>query len=844
MDFEEEGSFGDLLARYRTQARKSQQQLADCLAVHRSTVVKWEQKGSLPKDRARVDELARCLRLTEPQRDALLRAALLDTASPTWNLPYPRNPFFTGRDQELTQLHALLQHRGTAVVGQMQSISGLGGMGKTQLAVEYAYRHHSEYRYVLWARAESRESLNSSYSEIAHLLNLPEKGSEEPEKVIQATKRWLQRQRSWLLILDNADRPDLPPDFLPPTVGGHLLITTRAAEVSAHLAGLAHPLVVKTFSDEQGALFLLRRSGLLALDATLDQAETRSQQLAMEIAHELGGLPLALDQAGAYLYTTGSSLSTYQQIYRQRRSQLLGERRRADYPESVATTWTISFRAVEQHNPAAADLLRLCAFLAPDAIPEELLSEGAKELSGMLAPLAADPYLLDQAITALRAYSLIDRDPQAQTLTVHRLVQVVLRDSLPAETQPQWMQRAVQAVEAAYPGPEFAHWPLLERWLPHALVCATWIEHASLVMPEASRLLNQAGVFLKEQGRYREAELLYQRSLAIREQMVGASHPITASVLNNLAELYREQGMYREAEPFYQRALAIREQQLGASHPDTATSLNNLALLYQAQRKDAEAESLYQRALAIYEQELGTGHPDTATCLHNLAELYRAQGKYTAAEPFYQRALAIWEQELGANHPHTASSLNNLAELYRIQGKYAAAEPLYLRALAIVERELGAEHPSTAVILNNLALLYHMQKKYNEAEPLYLRALSIQEQQSGVNHPNTANSLNNLAVLYKQQKRYEEAEPLYQRALSIREELLGASHPDTARSLHNLALFYRAQGKEEQAEPLHQRALVIYETLLGQNHPTTQSMHGNLQAMGGEEKAKEPKEGS
>src|SRR5260370_36596175 len=288
----------------------SREKLAACLEVHRNTVVKWEQGDSLPKDRTRVDELARCLKLDDQQRITLLKAALLDTSHPIWNLPYPRNPFFTGRDQELAQLHALLQYRGTAAVGQMQSISGLGGMGKTQLAVEYAYRHHSEYRYLLWARAESMESLNFSYFEIAHLLNLPEKHSEEQEKAIQATKRWLQRQRSWLLILDNADHPALLPDFLPPTVGGHLLIPTRAADVSAHLAGLAHPLVVKTFSDEQGALFLLRRSGLLALDATIDQTETSSQQLAMEIAHELGGLPLALDQAGAYLYTTGSSLST------------------------------------------------------------------------------------------------------------------------------------------------------------------------------------------------------------------------------------------------------------------------------------------------------------------------------------------------------------------------------------------------------------------------------------------------------------------------------------------------------------------------------------------------------
>src|SRR6266851_3305408 len=163
MDFEEEGSFGDLLARYRTRTRQSQQQLATCLGVHRSTIVKWEQKGSLPRDRTRIEEIARCLKLTEQQRDALLRAALLDISHRFWNIPYPRNPFFTGRDQELEYLYVQLHLRQTAVVGQVQSISGLGGIGKTQLAVEYAYRHHDAYQYVLWARAENVEALNSSF---------------------------------------------------------------------------------------------------------------------------------------------------------------------------------------------------------------------------------------------------------------------------------------------------------------------------------------------------------------------------------------------------------------------------------------------------------------------------------------------------------------------------------------------------------------------------------------------------------------------------------------------------------------------------------------------------------
>ncbi|MBO0794187.1 MAG: helix-turn-helix domain-containing protein, partial [Ktedonobacteraceae bacterium] len=506
MTFEEEndGSFGELLARYRTQRRMSREKLAACLQVHRNTVIKWERGDNLPKDRARIEEIARCLSLKDPQRDALFKAALLPILHLTQNLPYLRNPFFTGRDLELEHLRTQLQQKQAAAIGQMQSISGLGGVGKTQLAVEYAYRHQDEYQYVLWADAENAEGLIRSFTEIARLLNLPEKDAQKQAFTIQATKRWLHHQRDWLLILDNVNHPELLLDFLPPTVGGHVLITTRCAEMNIHIASLAPPLVVDIFSDEQGALFLLHRSGLLALDVTLNQAEAGMWQLALSISHELGGLPLALDQAGAYLSTTKCSLSTYQQLYQQRRAHLLKERRgaNADHPEPVATTWNISFRNVEQQNPAAADLLRLCAFLAPDAIPEMILTVGAEELGSVLAPVVADAYLLNEAIEVLRSYSLVNRNPQTQTLTVHRLVQAVLRDSMSSGVQQQWMQSAINVLVAAHPGEDFRHWTIVERLLPHMLTCASWVEQMLNPSLVAASLLNHTGFFLVTCGWY------------------------------------------------------------------------------------------------------------------------------------------------------------------------------------------------------------------------------------------------------------------------------------------------------------------------------------------------------
>jgi tetratricopeptide (TPR) repeat protein len=750
------------------------------------------------------------------------RAAL----PPVWNVPYPRNSFFIGRDELLTHIHSQLQTGQATALSQPQAISGLGGIGKTQIAVEYAYRFHQDYQVVLWARAESTEALTSSFITIATLLKLPEYEAQDQTITVQAVKTWLQTHNGWLLLLDNADDLGLVSAFLPPVLGGHLLLTTRA-QAMGRLAGR---LEVDVFPVEQGALFLLRRAALLAPDAELLQASTRDQELAVQITQELGGLPLALDQAGAYLEETGSSLADYQQAYRQHRTELLKERRGlvADHPESVTTTWSLSFRCVEARNPAAADLLRLCAYLAPDAIAEEIITQGTAHLGPRLALIATDALLLGQMMEALRAYSLIGRDPAAKTLSIHRLVQVVLRDMLDEAERLRWVERAIRAVHAALPAVEHANWPQWERLLAHALACSEWIEQLGVHLPEATEVLQQTGSYLTDLARYSEAEPLLERAYRISEQEWGAEHIDTARDAFTLAKLYWIQGKYTEAEPLYQRALLIHEQQLGPQHPLTATSLNNLALLYESQGRYAEAEPLFQRALSIRERQVGPLHPYTAQSLNNLALLYCSQGKYTEAEPLYQRALAIDEKVFGLEHPDVATDLNNLASLYERQGKYTEAEPLYQRALSICERQLGPRHPNTAASLNSLAGLYESQGKYAEAEPLYQRALSIREQQLGSQHPTTATSLNNLAGLYQIGGKYAEAEPLYQRALAIYEQQVEPTHPNTATSLNNLARLYQIGGKYAEAEPLYQRALAIYEQQEGPTHPNTASTLNNL----------------
>ncbi len=614
---------------------------------------------------------------------SLLPASTARAALPRiWNIPYPRNSFFLGRDEILARLHTQLQTGQTTALSQPpqtpalfqspQAISGLGGIGKTQLAIEYAYRYHQDYQAVLWARAETREDLIASYSTLATLLNLPDQQAGDQQITIAAVKAWLQKNSTWLFILDNADELELLPPFLPPVPGGHVLLTTRAWDMQ----GFASRLAVETLSDEQGALLLLRRAGLLTAADELAQAPADERRLATALTQELGGLPLALDQAGAYLEATGMPFDEYLRIYQTHRHTLLKERRSlaAHHPAPVATTWSLSFERVEAKSPAAADLLRLCAYLAPDAIPEAIITQGAEHLGDLLAPVAADAFLLSQAIEALRAYSLLTRDPRTRTLSVHRLLQAVLRDSTLVEAAQHWKERTVLAVSAASPDvQDVKQWPACERWLPHALPCATWIEQGPISSSEAALLLNEAGYYLKARGRYREAEPLYQRALAIYEQQLGAEHPDTATSMNNLASLYQDQGKYSEAEPLYQRALAIREQQLGTQHPDTATSLNNLAGLYSAQGRNEEAVPLFQQALDIRERTLGATHPDTAQSVYWLAFIAHQQQHYEQARPLYERALAIRERVLGLHHPDTNALRTNYVALLRAMGRQEEA---------------------------------------------------------------------------------------------------------------------------------------------------------------------------
>jgi nucleoside phosphorylase len=410
----------------------------------------------------------------------------------TWNVPHSYKPFFTGRDHLLKYLHdALFTLDERASVGYPRALSGMAGLGKTQTAVAYAFTYRVHYQSVLWLRAEERTALIADLRKMARLLRPQEENLQDEVTLIATVMEWFRNQSDWLLILDNADDIAMISAFIPLAARGHILLTTRAYATG----GWAERIELETLSPADGAVFLLRRSGLLRPHEQPGDIGKEKYALAQEIARLVDGFPLALEQAGAYIEETACRLAEYRDLYQTRGDELRRLRSGPvpDYPEAVATTWNVSLAGVRTTHPAAAELLRCLAFLGTEAIPEELLIRGAPDLGPELAG-AADSLQLNAAIGVLLKYSLIQRDEGAPLLTVHRLVQDVQQDEMDADMQRLWAERVVRAVNRIFPNTASADWLRYQMLLPHAQVCLHHIKRWNMTFAEAQQLQQKMAV--------------------------------------------------------------------------------------------------------------------------------------------------------------------------------------------------------------------------------------------------------------------------------------------------------------------------------------------------------------
>ena len=521
--------------------------------------------------------------------------------------------------------------------------------------------------------------------------------------------------------------------------------------------------------------------------------------------------------------------------------------------------WGLAFEQVEQRNPAAADLLRLCAFLDPDGIPEDLLQQGASELGPVLQPVVNDPIAFNDAIQELRRFSLLRRYPELRLLTLHRLVQVVLKDRLDSSTQEQWVERVVRLVNAAFPEVSKETWEQCKHYLPQVFICLDHLDQHDIQTPEAASLLYRAGRYLNDHARYAEAKPLYERAWQIFKQELGPEHTNVIYLCCSLSNVYSELGQYKEAKKLCEHSLGLFEQQLGATHPNTVSSYNNLAILFKVQGRPDKAEELYIRCLDNRVQSVAPDHLNMASLLKSLTTFSKVQGRPDEAEKLYIRCL-LNEQTAVLKF---AQVLNNLAVLYVEQlGKYETAKRLFQLSLWLQEQSLKCDDPDFALSLNNLANLYtEWGSKYAKAQSSdqctlyemansrYQHSKKILELSERSEHPEVAYPLHGLGILRfeqgkqaeaqssSQQALYQEAESLYQCSKGIWEQCLVANHPQVAYSLHNLAVLYIEQGRYAEAEERNKKyekakdwfdhSLDIWEEKLGSEHLHTRTCAKN-----------------
>jgi tetratricopeptide (TPR) repeat protein len=671
------------------------------------------------------------------------------------------------------------EKRAAAVTGK--ALHGLGGIGKTRLAVEYALRHASEHSALLFVSAETPERLDTGLAALTgpDILDLPEKDAREDEVKIPAALNWLDDHPGWLMILDNVDDGKAAAaveKLLARLRGGQVIITGRIANFSAAV----RKLELGVLDSGAASAFLLERTqddrDRLANDAAL----------ARDLAKELGGLALGLEQAGAYIAAERIGFARYLALWREKREIALNwfDKDLMSYNHDVglATTWVTS---VERLTPEGRRLLERLAYFAPEPIPDALLD--------IAIPGETVDFDAHKARSNLFAFSLASRASaeDGKTLgagfTVHRLVQDFTKRGLSEEHGRTVLKEALDWVNEAFTGdPEDVRtWPILDPLSPHVLTLAHYGDEAGIAEP-TGKLYDDLGLLCKGKGRYAEAEPLFRRALAIGEASNGPSHPNVATRLNNLAEMLRVTNRLAEAESLMRRALAIGEASNAPNHSAMALYLNNLGLVLMATNRFAEAEPLMRRALAIRDASYGPNHPNVANALYNLAELFRATNRLAEVEPLIRRGLAIIEGSYGPDHPTFAIGLNNLAGLLSATNRLAEAERLMLRALEIDEANLGPNHPNLAARLFNLAGFFFERKRWGEAESLYRRALAIDEASYGPDHPKVASDLWNLAELLLVMNRLVEAEPLYRRALAIDEVNNGPDHADTSASKRTL----------------------------------------------------------
>ncbi|KAL4751018.1 hypothetical protein BDW72DRAFT_193288 [Aspergillus terricola var. indicus] len=737
-------------------------------------------------------------------------------------IPFGRNPRFVGRQDEIQKLEDFItMHNGA----QKLAITGLGGVGKTQIALELAYR--VQYREpdcsIFWIPCTSYEAVEQACTAIAQMVGIQDV---QPAEVKERLNTYLsQMDGKWLLIFDNADDMDMWTknsstasslrDLLPFNTQGHIIFTTRNRKLAVRLA-FSDVIHVREL-DEKASMEFLEKS-------LIEKNLVHDHHTIINLLEQLTFLPLAVAQAAAYINANGLGVSDYLLLLQEQevdKLELLSEDfgddgRYKDAQNPVAMTWLISFRHVQKLDQLASDYLSLMACIDPRNIPRSFL------------PHPVSKKKMIEALGLLSAYSFITVQLGDGSITLHRLVHLATRNWMKKEGQfALYLRKAADRLSEMFPHNDHTNRQLWREYFPHALSLLReneFQEHHDQYID----FIENVGACLNTDGRYNKAEELLVQVMETRKQVLGPEHPDTLTSMANLASTYWNQGRWKEAEELLVQVTETRKGVLGPEHPSTLTSMANLASTYRNQGQWKEAEELEVQVVETWKQALGPEHPDTLTSMANLASTYRHQGRWKEAEELEVQVMETRKQVLGPEHPDTLTSMANLATTYCHEGRWKEAEELLVQVTETGKKVLGPEHPSTLTSMANLATTYCHQGRWKEAKELVLTVMETQKQVLGPEHPDTLTSMANLASTYLHQGRWKEAEELEVQVVETRKQVLGPEHPDTLTSMANLASTYRNQGRWKEAEELEVQVMETRKQVLGPEHPDTLASMANL----------------